>query len=223
MNDIIIINMDRYSLERDAVLLLAQSLHLDAEDINTSLYNLWIDENHTGKSHLETLQQLEGWFGRPKQNIWWRDALIAITIARRDIDVLALRTARSWLALKSDRIPPLYWLPSEVADETYREFVERNTHPASVALEVDVEASIGSDEERGSIIVKKIYTVNFTAQAWVKGSLDIEVNPSFSEKQIETMARLQSGNVSWKYDGTIDGTVHVESMKQTGDISESAK
>jgi hypothetical protein len=123
VNNIMIINMDRYSLESDAVLLLAKELHLDEEDINMYMYSLWIEENHTGRSHLEARQQLEDWFDRPEQNIVWQDAIIAITIARRDIDVLALRTVRAWLALKSNRIPPLYWLPPEVCDEAYRELV----------------------------------------------------------------------------------------------------
>lgn len=221
MNDIIVINMDRYSLEHDAIQLLAKDLHLGEEVINAFMYNLWIDEKHTGLSHLEARQQLEDWFDRPGQSIMWRDVMIVIAIARRDIDVLALRTVRAWLALKSGRVPPLRWLPPEVCDESYREFIERNTHPGFVALELTpLEAIVAPDKERGShIVMKRKYTVNLVAEAFVKGILEVEVNPTCLEREIERVAIGQSSNVIWSYNGTIDGTVRVDGIKQTGEIT----
>ena len=131
METTIIINMDRYSLEDDAITLLAEELNCDEEDINAHMYNLWVDEKHTKLSQPETLQQLEDWFARPGQSIVWQDTTVIFTIARQDIDIIALRTARAWLALKSRCIPRLYWLPSEAFKKTYRELVERKTHPGS--------------------------------------------------------------------------------------------
>lgn len=219
MENIMIINMDRYSLERDAVLLLAKELHIDEEDIDAQMYTLWIDEKHTGFSQPGVLQQLEDWFARPGQSIVWQDVTVVVTIARLDIDVIALRTVRAWIALKSNRIPHLYWLPPEAFDQAYCEFVERNTHPGFVSLEVAPEATIIADVERGSrIVVRKVYTVTLVAEAFVQGTLDVEVNPTFSEREIEQEALKQSGRVTWSYTGTIDGTERVESMKHTGDI-----
>ncbi len=39
-----LVTMDRSSLDRDAVLLLAKELYQNEEDINTSMYNFWIAE-----------------------------------------------------------------------------------------------------------------------------------------------------------------------------------
>jgi hypothetical protein len=214
----IIINMDRYSLEDDAVTLLAKELHCDEEEINTHLYNLWIDEKQTTLSQPETLQQLEEWFARPGQNIVWQETTVIFTIARQEIDVLALRTARAWLARQSGRIPRLYWLPSEGFRKTYREWVEKKTHPGSVALAGAPEITMAPDEARDDHpVVKRRFIVTLTAQAFVKGTLSIEVHPTCSEKEKETVALEHSGSVTWSYNGIIDGTEQVERIESIGE------
>jgi hypothetical protein len=213
----IIINMDRYSLEDDAVTLLAAELDCDEEDINAHLYNLWIDEKHTTLSQPETLQQLEEWFARPGQQIVWQETTVIFTIARQDIDVLALRTARAWLALQSGHIPRLYWLPAAGVKKSSREWVERKTHPDSVALDDTPEIITAPDEAPDNHpIVKRSYTVTLTAQAFVKGTLSIEVDPTSSEQEKETVALEHSGNVTWSYNGIIAGTEQVERIEDAG-------
>jgi hypothetical protein len=69
--------------------------------------------------------------------------------------------------------------------------------------------------------VKRMYAVALVAEAFVKGTLEIEVNPTCSESEIERVAIEQSGSVTWSHSGTIDGTVRVERIEQTGDISQS--
>ncbi|BCL79553.1 hypothetical protein ccbrp13_20180 [Ktedonobacteria bacterium brp13] len=219
MKRVIIMNMDRYSLEYEAVLLLAKELHLEEEDINEQMYNLWIDEKHTTASQPAVLKLLEDWFARFEQSAW-EDVAVVVTIAREDIDIIALRTVRAWFALKANHIPHLYWLPLPALSETYREFVEKNTHPGSVSLDIAPEATIVPVSERGNrIIVKKIYTVALTAEAFVKGTLDVEVNPTFSERAIEQVALEQSDRITWLYHGLIRGTEHVETIKHIGDVT----
>lgn len=216
----IIINMDRYSLEHDDVTHLAEELRLDEEDIKAHMYNLWIDEKHTEVSQTKARQQLEDWFDHREQNVIWQDVTIIVTIARYDIDIIALRTVRAWFALKSNRIPALYWLPSEIFKEDYREFVEKNTHPGSVSLEVAPEATIVSDEEQGSrIVVKNIYTVAFSAVGAVEATADFQVNPTCSEDEIEAVALEQASKVTWTCNRVLNGTLNIESINQTGEVT----
>ncbi len=99
-------------------------------------------------------------------------------------------------------------VPNRSVRESYREFVERNTHPGSVALEIaPLEAIVDPNEERSSrIVVKSKYIVALVAAAFVKGTLEIKVNLLCSESDIERVAKAQSGRVTC----TIDGTVRVE-------------
>lgn len=127
------INLDHSLLEEKLLAFLAKKYHQRKKNLIVS--NVWFDGKFDGAERADRIMQiLEDWSSQKDKRLWPRVRVIVV-IARRDIDIQALRLIRAFYLLKTGRVPDIQWLTGAIEEPKYRRIIEQKTHPGVLALE----------------------------------------------------------------------------------------